>query len=411
MYEPSVGVVLSGGLDSSIVTAAASRVRSPDSILATYSGVFPGQPTIDEGWKIHSLTSSLGVQAEAFEPEPQGSLWLGLQYLKDWALPLPAAGAVVDMALVAQAAQDGVQIVLDGQTGDETLGFAPYLVSDRLRRGRLLSALALSRKWPLGRPATRREKIFILKNLGLKGALPRGLEDRRRPAGPPWLVSDVRKRYLDAEDPWAWKKGPSGPRWWQFLSDFIVDMPHRYSRLDLLRQRAAAVGTTSESPLFDFDLIDYCLRLPPELAFSPDYTRPLAREAVRGVVPDEVRLNNTKADFATFCFDVLTGADAPGIERLLTDPDAELRAYVDMEWLRRRWHERPERGTTAGAIWGTHIWMLAATECWLRAQAAPEFLDEMLERHDVRRPALRRAVPTSTGTFSRLAGPQQRVYG
>jgi asparagine synthetase B (glutamine-hydrolysing) len=283
MLGTSTAVVLSGGLDSSIVAATASRVMSPDGTLRTYSALFPDYPELDEGWKVRSLTSSLGIDPAAFELEPHGALWLGLQYAKRCGLPLVGAGAVIDMAIVAEAARDGADVVLDGQTGDETLGFAPFLVSDRLRRGRLLAAVELSRRWPLGRPTTRKEKIFILKHLGLKGALPHGFEDRRTRQGPQWLVPRVRRLYKAMEDPWAWKTAARGPRWWRYLTDFLVDMPHRIFRLDYLRHRAAAVDAVSESPLYDFDLVDYCLRLPPELAFSRDFTRPLAREAMRDV--------------------------------------------------------------------------------------------------------------------------------
>lgn len=403
----SPGVVLSGGLDSSIVAAAAARVRPPESDLRTYSMIFPGAP-YDESWKVRSVTSALGIEPAAFELAPQGALWLCLRSIERWKLPLMAVGGLVDTASVDEAAREGVEVVLDGQTGDETLGFSPYLLSDRLMRGRLLAALELTRRWPLGRATTRQEKVQLLKLLGVKGAAPHGIGRlirklrQREGDGPVWLLPAARREFLELEDPWAWKLDAPGPRWWQYLSYRLVDAPHTELRFDYLRQRAAAAGVSDESPLYDFDLVDYCQRLPPELAFNSAFSRPLAREAMQGMIPDDVRLNDQKANFSAFCFDTLTGADAPGIGGLLTAPDAELGAYADMEWVRNRWENRPEPGANTGS-WGTAVWRLAAAECWLRSQSDPTFVETMLDRNDIRPISTRRVSLTNSGIASGVA--------
>jgi asparagine synthase (glutamine-hydrolysing) len=409
------GVVLSGGLDSSIVTAIASRQREPGRQLRAYSAVFPGK-SFDESWKVQRLTESLGIEPAAFRVEPQGALWLALTHVERWGLPLMGAGGLVEIAIMGEAAREGVEVVLDGQTGDETLGFAPYLLSDLLRHGRLIAALRLTRRWPLGRPATRRERRWVLKHVGLKGALPyrlgnaaQSLRGRDRDGGPPWLAPVLRPGFAEQQDPWAWKVGSSGPRWWRYLSDRLFEAPNRELRIDYLRHRAAAVGLVNDSPLYDFDLIDYCLRLPPELAFASEHTRPLARHAMRDVIPDEVRLNDQKADFSSFCFEVLTNADAPGIEHLLDAHDPEIRAYADMEWVRHRWlHDRPAPGRYTGR-WGTVIWRIIAGECWLRAQADPGFVGDMLAREDVRAPSVHRVSLADAGTFFRLADTGRHI--
>ena len=144
------GVVLSGGIDSSVVAAAAAEGQGAGIDVRTYSAVFPGA-AYDESAKIRALTDGLGVRAHAIQPAPSGALWLALRHLQEWAVPLVAPGAMMEMSVVASAAADGAGIVLDGQTGDEVLGFAPFLLADRLAQGRLLAARRLLRSWPLGR--------------------------------------------------------------------------------------------------------------------------------------------------------------------------------------------------------------------------------------------------------------------
>ncbi len=393
--ERSSGVVLSGGLDSSIITAAASRVSPPGAELRTYSAVFPGAE-YDEAWKVRSLTDSLGVEPRLFEPRPQGGLWLGLRHLQRWGVPLLSNALLIDVTMVEAAGRDGVDVVMDGQTGDELFGISPWLVADRLMRGRLLAARDLARSWP-GRTTTAREQRYILRRWGLKGAAPyqlsRWARGRPGPSGiaPAWLRPEFHPRYAELEDPWAWKASASGPRWWRYLADRLICAPQRELRLDYLRNRAAAAGLTSETPFYDVDLIEHCLRLPPELAFDSAFSRPLAREAMRGLIPDDVRLAGRKAVFSPFCFDMVTGADAAGLDALLTAPDAELGAFVDLEKVRRLWREeRPRRGPRYATMdWGSDVWRLAAAESWLRAQADGEFAERMLSRPDVLPPVVR----------------------
>jgi asparagine synthase (glutamine-hydrolysing) len=353
--------------------------------------VFPGAE-FDESSKIKQLTMALGIESATYTVEPRGTVRLALEHTKRWGLPLMGAGALIDMMMVAEAGRDGIEVALDGQTGDEVLGFSPYLLADRLRRGRLAGAFQLAGHWPLHRTITASDKRRILYHVGLKGALPYrmgrfGHDHRTLDVAPTWLLPSRRVQYAARVDRWAWKAAASGPRWWQYLADVLVHAPHRELRLDYLRHRAAAVDVVNESPLYDVDVIDYCLRLPPELAYDSKFTRPLAREAMRGVIPDAVRLQTKKAVFSPFCSEAITGADAPGIERLIGTGDAELSAYVDMAMVRSLWQQARSSGAGASVDVGTAVWRFAAAECWLRFQADSDFADEMLDRSDIPEPA------------------------
>ncbi len=388
----SSAVILSGGLDSSIVTAIASREKPPGARVQAYSAVFPGAD-YDESSKIQQVADSLGTAPRAIQIEPQGTLWLALHYTKSWQMPLIAAGSLIDIAATAAAADDGADVVLDGQTGDELFGLSPYLLADRVRQGRLLAAIAIADRWPIGRRTTARNKVWLLKELGLKGAAPhrlgrfvQGRRDRME-LGPPWLLPGPRREYVDREDRWTWKRTARGPLWWRYLADVLVDAPHRELRLDYLRHRAASEGIVSEPPLYDVDLIDYCLRLPPELAFDSRFDRPLVREAMRGLIPEEVRLQTRKADFTSFCQEAMITADAPGIGRLLTDPDAAIGAYVELEWVRQSWGDLCAGRHDPRAVGA--LWRLTAAECWLRSQSDPDFIDTTLAKIDVLPPSVR----------------------
>ena len=386
-------VILSGGLDSSLLTAAAERTRARSASLRTYSAVFPGAE-FDESGKIRAVAEELQVDATTLRVRPQGTLWLALRYTQRWQLPLIAAGSLIDMLATTEAARDHADVVLDGQTGDEVFGLSPYLIADRLRHGRLAGALQLMRRWPIDRRTTWRNKLWILNELGVKGAMPyrfgRYVLSRRDRSelAPRWMRPHLRPQFVEMEDRWAWKLAGSGPLWWRYLADTLIYAPHRELRMDYLRHRALAEGVLNESPLYDVDLIEHCLRLPPELAFDSRFDRPLVRQAVRGWLPEEVRLQTKKANFTPFFQGAMTSADADGIGSLLEAPDAEVGAYADLDWVRTHWRSLSADGADAGWI-GT-VWRLAAGECWLRAQADEGFLDQMLARPDIPAPAVDR---------------------
>ena len=321
------------------------------------------------------------------------------------------AGALIDVMALTEAAREGAEVVLDGQNGDETLGFSKFLIADRLRQGRFMSARDLIGRWPLGRPLSRAEKTWILKEIGLKGVVPyrvgrvvRARLNRNNDyAAPQWLHPTLRRQFADLEDNWAWKTTGSGPLWWRHFAELVIEGPHSDLRMDYLRHRATAAGVRNESPLYDVDLIEYCLRLPPELAYDAQFNRPLAREAVRGILPEGVRLQEQKAVFSPFCLNMLTGADFRAIERLIIAPNPELGAYVDMDWVRNYWHtKRPGAGESSMG-WGSLMWNLAAVEIWLRSHADPDFIDEMLALPDVPAPSIRRLNLPAGSTFFPLA--------
>jgi len=389
----STAVILSGGLDSSVVTAVAARQRLPGATLRSYSAVFPGA-AYDESSKIRQVANAVDIDPVALRIEPRGTLWLALTYARRWQMPLIAAGSLIDIAATGAAAADGAEVVLDGQIGDELFGWSPYLVADRLKRGQLRAALQLAGQWPVRRPITAREKLRILTEIGLKGAVPhrlRRLRHARRKLddlGPVWLRPEPRRRFAEREDAWAWQLAGPGPLWWRHLVDQVIATAHRELRIDYLRERAGSEGIVGDPPLYDVDLIEYTLRLPPELGFDSQFTRPLVREAMRGWLPERVRLQTRKADFTGFSLDAMVGADSAAIERLVTATDAHVAEFVELHRVRDAWGQL--RARRHAPEWLGAMWRIAAAECWLQSQNNPDSLDEILARADVPKPAVRR---------------------
>jgi Asparagine synthase len=260
--------------------------------------------------------------------------------------------------------------LLDGEGGDEVLGCAPYLIADALRSARPDRARALARRLPGMGPAPRRAWVArALRRYGARGAMPYGVHERlraRRDRPPPvaWLKPEVAATQRVTDDPWGWKRAP-GPRWRAQLVDVVTRGGEALGAHDHFRREAALAGVTFRHPLRDPDLFETVLGLDPELMFDARLDRPLAREALAGLLPDEVRLGERKPYFNAVLEDALAGPDAAAAAALLAN-GAHVAAYVDLDLARAalaRVRARESRLRDA-----PDLWRVLTLEHWLRAQ-------------------------------------------
>ena len=364
------GVLMSGGLDSSSVAAMAST-QAPPGTVSAYAAEFPEHPAVDESELIAQLRGALGLAGVTAEVRTGGVLGGALDWIGAWQLPLTSWGEFWAGPLLQAAASAGVRTVLGGDGGDELFDCRAYLMADRLRGGRPAEVLSLARRLPgAGEHPPRRALAQAVLRFGLGGAAPGGLHALwRRPADrralPRWLRAETVRYVSEHADPLAWKR-LDGPRWWACDAHILTRGVEELGVFENHRRRAARAGLQSRHPLFDLDLLELSLRLPPAATFNPYLDRPLLRSAMSGLLPDVVRQRGGKALFDSLLIDSLTGADAVGIGKLLSHPGARLGAYIDTEEMRRTLLD-PGPPAGSGFRWMYQVWRLTTAECWLRA--------------------------------------------
>jgi hypothetical protein len=223
----------------------------------------------------------------------------------------------------------------------------------------------------------------------VKGSMPpalhRAIHRLRGPAdyAPPWLNSETASTYYETFRPWDWKLAAE-PRWWADRVSVLMTDAFPAALYDHARRRATMAGLDRRHPLADLDLISFVHRLPPELAFHPTFNRPLLRESMAGLVPDEIRLQAQKMNLNRF-FDDSLAADLPVVRRLLLDANAEVRAYVRPEALQELFADGAI-ATAEGEMPGYRAWRFLEVECWLRSQERSSFADELLASNELGRP-------------------------
>lgn len=150
-----VGVFLSGGLDSSLITAIAAKVS--DQPLKTFTVSFPGHGSFNEGPYARLVAEYFGTEHNDLVAEPASVLLLP-QLARQYDEPL-ADHSIVPTSMLAGLVRKAVTVALGGDGGDELFGGYPHYnflqKIDRLRelipgRVRRIVSLIASHALPVG---------------------------------------------------------------------------------------------------------------------------------------------------------------------------------------------------------------------------------------------------------------------
>jgi asparagine synthase (glutamine-hydrolysing) len=361
------GLLLSGGLDSASIAGLGG-----DRLLAC-SGVFPEHPWADETELLEQLRGELGLRGLVAEVRPGGLLAAAVEHLAAWRMPLLGWGDFWTLPLMRAAREQGVGTMLGGDGGDEVFGPRAYALADALRAGRPGEVLELARRLPGRTHASGSDEARMVARLALGGAMPylgpsRLRLPRARRRLSPWLSRRTVAAVAASEDPVAWK-GLDGPRWWAHAAYGIARGIEQTGVFEHQRRRARLAQLEARHPMLDLDLVELALRQPPAATLDPRFSRPLLRSALAGVLPDSVRLWPQKALFESLIVSCLSGSDGAAVRRLLTAPDAEIGAFVDVTKMREELFSS-DLAQRQPFAWMWQVWRLLNLELWLRSQGS-----------------------------------------
>jgi asparagine synthase (glutamine-hydrolysing) len=122
----------------------------------------------------------------------------------------------------------------------------------------------------------------------------------------------------------------------------------------LWAEKARAYGLEVLDPTADVRVLEFCLGVPNEQFVRGDQDRWLMRRALRGVVPDEIRLNRRRgSQGADVAVRLRADADAvtAALERI-TVSDL-VRSSIDIGGLRDTWDAVRRSGSPAAVLEGT----------------------------------------------------------
>lgn len=305
--QKRIGVLAGGGVDSSALLAAvvaeARGAGQPEIDAITLHFAGPG----DDRPHMRVLAEALGITPIRVAPRDGGPL-VRKAFVVDQT-PFVRTGAASLLALMTKAAERGASLVLTGNGGDDIFDGDPRILSHRILSGEIVQAIvqAARLRVPWTTNPLRRVSEFLIRPLAAR-LIPSALQTERR--------RRLRRRGCT----WA------GPELQAFLDTVVVDnAPNeletptdRLARfrtspdfLEAADERSLleqASGVLRIDPFLDDDLIEFVMRLPPLLLFHGSQMRGLFRLALKGLIPESVRLRPDKADFEPAFIEVMEAA-------------------------------------------------------------------------------------------------------
>ena len=355
-----LGAFLSGGIDSSSVTAIAAGLASEP--LKTFSIRF-SEPEYNEldyarivsrrhGTDHHELTLGSGA----------------LDSLDDlvWNLDEPLGdSSAIPTYMVSKLAARSVKVVLSGDGGDELFaGYDKYLTAGRERSSRMPEfarpiLAAVGRAMPDGM----RGRNYV-RHASLVGA-ERYLESStlfRRDALQELFEPDFAE-HLRPYEPWRPKAAYLNSNQGHWLSGLQALDIRNYLPLDILTKvdrMSMAHSIEARVPLLDHKVVEFAATIPAELSLRRGATKYILKQAMRGLLPNEI-INRPKRGFAIPLGHWFRESTGSNVRDVLLGDRTRRRGFFRMRTIENLL-ARHEKGRDLDL----HIWSLMCFELWSR---------------------------------------------
>jgi asparagine synthase (glutamine-hydrolysing) len=348
--EDAVGVMLSGGIDSSAIAGAAqamgaARCRAP---VHAFTLAFPGRPC-DETVYSRTVVEKWGLKATFVDAQPLLRPDL-LRHSRRYAdIPPHPNSSVADRLRTAATSAD-LKVLLTGFGGDEFFtGDLP--LTELLREGKVIAWGRAIVSSLLSEPA----RALLRPVLGA------------RPVRRPWIQSAFAARTSLADRLRPRAALPFPTREQQNIYRGVTSLVQILG--DEMEERAAqAVGLEQRHPLYDRRVAEFGLAVPVAQRSDGDAIKVVFRRAVGDYLPPIVAARISLADKAEFSSTYVEALEALGARQGFARLRTEEAGWVDGAVIRQMYDDMIRLYSRGGDTYIANIhalWAVAALELWL----------------------------------------------
>lgn len=309
-----LGVMLSGGLDSSSIASVVSDELKAGSgaSVNTFSHVFDKLKELDERRYMDAVLAKGHLIANRIvEDDVSPFDDIEEMFLEQDGL-FPGPNHAMARRIYPFAASKGTKVLLDGHGGDEVVWHGGERLFELASRGEWLTLAGLMNT--VCRTSRRNPLLLYLRLVGT---------NKRNPL----LTRIAQAAYRRLQ--WMEKSGPQEEPWTRLLTpDFIertglaerakernskarvhrgddqffqheaLTAPLQHLAMESLDRMSSWAGLEARYPFYDIRLVRFSLGLPSSERLRRNGTRSILRRALKGVLPDIVRTRQEKTDFS-----------------------------------------------------------------------------------------------------------------
>lgn len=336
-----VGVLVSGGLDSSSIAVMAEHLIDSGKAsvpVHMYSAVFEQTPTADEREYVEAVVTECSHLKSMLIP--CDDCWGFREFGADGGYPLDEPEfetlRFLTIRLLRQSYQDGCRVVLSGFGGDEVFAGTPYCIPSALLD---IDLKHLPEELPFFLGYSGYPIWVLLARAYLHSLLPYKIRN--------W-VSRTRILFRGEISRLAkpLQLEPNFPR--MLLPSRLTSRSAEFSYEMLTRSSATENMVASDScatysgieyrfPFFDRRIVDSLLVLPPRLRFRGGYTKYLLRRALITLLPKRVLNRTSKVHFGELENRGIREKERSRIEALLEDSQIVRTRLADSRYLLTSW--------------------------------------------------------------------------
>ncbi len=302
-----LGVFLSGGIDSSMVTAAMTELVTPSEV-KSFSITFD-DPSFDEGPYARQVAQHLGTDHHEQRLSPQAMIDILPEVAGFMSEPIGDA-SIIPTYLLSKFARQTVTVALGGDGGDELFLGYPTFVADKYAQS-LDRVLPLGAQRSLGHGLMQAARLLPVsrQNFSLDFKIKRfaqGLGYRRSVRHQAWmgsflpeeiagiLVPEVARLAL-AQSPYKLVEELEAEGPGLGVRDADDAAVYQYSRLYLtagvlvkVDRASMAASLEVRAPLLDTKVVELACALPGKLKLRGGVTKYILKKAARPWLPDEI---------------------------------------------------------------------------------------------------------------------------
>ncbi len=364
-----VAFAVSGGLDSTALFCVADRLKNNGELLAP--GLRGYTFAADEGSNAYELpyahaaareTGREIIECPLFDPDID---WYAQDARERRDIAIPSNGAMM-LGIDRQVVADGCRVIINGTGGDEWLQGNRLYYREFLRDGafaqfgRAFRDDAAAAGWPSAIAEAARHVLAELTPAPIARRIRMRLHASRQARDKElfWLKPEWRERLREAEAQYR-AALPEDPVKW--VKHNLAKAPRGDLSHEMMARQRAEIGLQSRHPMLSRRFIEFSVQTPAHIKSRGGIGKIVHRQAMRGILPDEVLNRQSKANFTN------VSIDTQFADYMRNRGTEQLADLCDMDGIARILNV--DFTSPEGDLWAWEIWGLYAASTFLYIQS------------------------------------------